>query len=150
MIMEKEVMKELEKHLRNYNNYKEEILDIEESIINNSGVNNGIKSKNKISKTVEKLAIDIASNNRINYLKYWINLIDDLKQEMINDPIKTKIIKYRYTDLEWNEKISDKQVIEKLEKEGYPMSKNLFYVTKEQIFYKFEKMAENKRKYNFF
>lgn len=150
MIMEKEVIKELATHLSNYNKYKQEILDIEEEIINNSGVNNGIKSKNKISKTVEKLAITLATNKRINYLKYWINLIDDLKIELLNDPIKTKIIKYKYTDLEDNERVSDRMVMEKIEKEGYPMTKNLFYVLKEQIFYKFEKMAKNKGKNNFF
>lgn len=150
MIMEKEIMRKLEKHLRNYNTYKEEILDIEESIINNSGVNNGIKSKHRISKTVEKLAIDIASNERINCLKYWVNLIDDLRAELINDPIKTKLIQYKYIDLNYNERISDMQVLEKLEVAGYPMSKNLYYVTKEQIFYKFEKMAKLREKNKLF
>lgn len=144
MIMDKKVIKELARHLSNYTNYKKSILDIEEGIIYNNtvDVNSGIKSKNKISKTVENLAIKLSSNIDIKFYKSWISIIDELQCELLEEPIKLKILRYKYIDKAT--KVTDHKVISKIEEEGYPMTINLYYQLKEQIFYKFEKMAKIK------
>lgn len=139
--MDKKVMKELANHLSKYTSYKKEILEIEEKIINNSktDVNTGIRSKNKISRGTENLAIKLATHEKINKLRKWISVIDDLQIELLEEPIKLRILKYKYIDK--REKVMDYQVINKLEEIGYPLSKNLYYTLKEQILYKLEKMA---------
>jgi len=143
MVIDREVIKKLAIHLKRYNEYKQEILDIEEEIINSSkgDINQGIRSINKISRSTENVAIKLATNKRIKYLKRWIKCIDDLLIELLKEPVKLKIIKYKYIDLKPGEKISDIKVIEKIDDEGYPMNKDLYYELKEQVFYKFEKIA---------
>lgn len=140
MILDKDTIKILARHLSQYNLYMEQINDLEVEIINNSSsdVNSGIRSKNKVSRTTEDIAIELASNKELSRLKAITKAIDDLRIELLNEPVLLKILNYKY--LNQGRKVSDVSVIMKITDTGYPMSRDLYYTLKEQILYRFEKI----------
>lgn len=143
MVIDKDIMKELEKHLSLYSEYKKHILELEDEILNNNktGYEEHITSKYKISRKVEDDVIKLISDTNLNYYKNWVIAIDWLIKEIINEPIKVKLLKYKYLDK--LEKVKDKDVITKLALEGYMSDgdKNFYMKVKEQILYKLEQQA---------
>ena len=142
MILDREVIKKLAGHLSLYNYYKEEILDLEEEIINSSigDINGDIRSKNKVSKSVENTAIRLASDEKLTRLKNIVNAIDDLRIELLEEPVLLKILNYKYMNQSYI--VRDIPVMMKIEEQGYPMGRNEYYKLKEQILYKFERKLE--------
>lgn len=143
MILDKEVIKELAIHLSMYNEYKKHIIELEEEILNNSkiGYEENITSKNKISRKVEDDVIKLIMNPDLNYYKNWIKAIDYLVSTIINEPIKIKLLEYKY--LNKFDKVYDKDVITKLALEGLIADgdRKYFLNIKEQILYKLEQQA---------
>ncbi len=143
MVVDKDIMKTLAEHLSMYSEYKKHIIELEDEILNNSklGYGENITSKYKISRRVEDDCIKIMSNSELNYYKNWLQAMDWLIKEIINEPIKTKLLKYKYLDK--LEKVKDKQVITQLALEGLMSDgdKNYFMKIKEQILYKLEQEA---------
>lgn len=138
MILEKKTIKELAKHLSRYNFYIEEINELEVELINSgeSDVNSSIKSKNKVSRTTENIALLLAGDTRLNRLKTITRAIDDLRIELLNEPILLKILNYKY--LNQSIRVSDLYVMQRITNEGYPLPNNAYYVMKEKILYKFQ------------
>lgn len=138
MILEKKTIKELAKHLSRYSFYIEEINELEVELINSSesDVNSSIRSKNKVSRTTENVALLLAGDTRLNRLKTIIRAIDDLRIELLNEPILLKILNYKY--LNQSIRVSDLYVMQRITNEGYPLPNNAYYVLKEKILYKFQ------------
>lgn len=143
MILDKEVIKELAKHLSMYSEYKKYSIELEEEILNNNktGYEEHITSKNKINKKVEDDVIKLIMNEDINYYKGWIRAIDFLIYNIIDEPIKIKLLEYKYLDK--IDKVYDKDVITKLALEGLIADgdRKYFLNIKEQILYKLEQQA---------
>lgn len=146
MVMDREIMKVLAKHLSLYSEYKKHIIELEDEILNNNrvGYEEHITSKNKISKKVEDDVIKLILDPNLNYYKNWVDTIDWLIEEIINEPIKIKLLKYKYLDK--LQKVKDKDVITKLALEGLMSDgdKKYFMKIKEQILYKLEQQARRK------
>ena len=144
MIMDKDVLIKLAYKLANYKEYKKAIVELENEIMYNSNKDTSDLVKTyKVSKVVEDTAIRLADNKGLNYFKGWVDTIDTLQENLLKtDHIKLKIIRLKYIDTD--KKVSDNKVIETITLGGYPLSKDLYYTLKEQIFYKLEKMALDK------
>lgn len=145
MILDKDTIKALAKHLSQYQLYMEQINDLEMEIINNtaSDINSGIKSKNKVSRTTEDIAIRLASNKELARLKAITKSINDLRIELLDDEntAKLKLLDYKY--LNQANKVSDLYVMQKISDEGYPLPSNAYYTMKEKILYRFEKILND-------
>lgn len=144
MILEKETIRQLVKHLKNYKRYHQAILEREEELINSSSndLNSGIKSQNKISKSTEEVAIRLSSDYKLQRLKKLVQAIDDLRIGLLDEPVKLKILNYKY--LNQAERVNDIYVTQRITDEGYPLQANsTYYELKEQILYKFEKILAN-------
>lgn len=141
MILDKDTIKILAKHLSLYNLYKEQINDLEIEIINNSSsdINSGIRSKNKVSRTTEDIAIALASNKELSRLKAITKAIDDLRTELLNNENRAKLKLLNYKYLNQASKVSDLYVMQRITDEGYPLPSNAYYTMKEKILYRFEK-----------
>ena len=141
MILDKDTIKTLAKHLSKYTFYMEQINDLEVEIINNSSsdVNSGIRSKNKVSRTTEDIAIALASNKELSRLKAITKAIDDLRIELLNDENRAKLKLLNYKYLNQASKVSDLYVMQRITDEGYPLPSNAYYTMKEKILYRLEK-----------
>lgn len=124
----KETRKFLSKKLFQYNWMKERILDREDELLNNAktDINSFLRSKNKIGRTTEDMAITIAEDPVIRYHRAWVDAIDELQILLLNYPDELRIIRYRY--IENTECLKDKDVIKKLQLKGeYPDYKMQYY-----------------------
>jgi len=143
MVMDKDVMKILEKHLSMYSEYKKHIIELEEEILNNGkgGYEEHITSKYKISRKIEDDVIKLMSNPELNYYKNWVIVIDWLIKEIINEPMKVKLLKHKYLDQ--LTKVKDVEVMLVLASVGYMSDddRNFYIKVKEQILYKLEQQA---------
>jgi hypothetical protein len=143
MVIDRDIMKLLAENLSLYSEYKKHIIELEEEILNNGkgGYEEHITSKHKISRKVEDDVIKLMSNSELNYYKDWVKSIDWLIEQIISDPIKMKLLKYKYLDK--IEKVKDKDVITKLSLQGLMSDgdKKYFMKVKEQILYKLEQQA---------
>jgi len=100
---------------------KERILDREDELLNSarSDVNSFLKSKNKIGRTTEGMAIIIAEDPVIRYYRAWIDAIDEFQVLLLKHPDELRIIRYRYIENE--EGLRDKDVMRKIQLKGeYP------------------------------
>lgn len=138
----KEIFFEIKNKLKNYRQLYQDILDLEDEIVYKSefNVNAGIKSKNKINEIVSNQALELASNEYLQWLKSWKNSIDKLLIHYLNQPVKLKFIKRRYIDCQLlhyggRGKIKDIYVIKDLEMEGYIYSDITWKRWKNEIFY---------------
>lgn len=143
MVMDREIMKELAKHLSLYSEYKKHSLELEEEILNNNkvGYEEHITAKYKVSRKVEDDAIKLMTDPELLYYKNWIDAIDWLIKEIIDEPMKVKLLKYKYLDKLI--KVKDVEVMSNLALDGY-MSEDdgkFYRKIKEQILYKFEQQA---------
>ncbi len=140
MVLAKETIKILAKHLSLHNIYKEEIIEREVELINNrSGdTNAGIRSKNKVSRTTEDIAILLASDERLAWLKGITKAIDDFRIELLKEePILLKIMEAKYLNKTY--KVYDADVIAQITCNGYPIGENMYYAKKERMLYLLEK-----------
>lgn len=145
MILDKDTIKTLAKHLSKYTFYMEQINDLEVEIINNSSsdINSGIRSKNKVSRTTEDIAIALASSKELSRLKAITKAIDDLRIELLNDENRAKLKLLNYKYLNQASKVSDLYVMQRITDEGYPLPSNAYYTMKEKILYRFEKLLND-------
>lgn len=138
----KETRKFLSKKLFQYNWMKQRILDREDELLNNArgDINSFLRSKNKIGRTTEDMAIIIAEDPVIRYNRAWIDAIDELQILLLNYPDELRIIRYRY--IENAEGLKDIDVIKKLQLKGeYPDNKAQYYRYKNNAFDLFEKIC---------
>ena len=139
----KEIFLEIKNKLKNYKQLQQDIVDLEDEILNQSkfNVNAGIRSKNKINEVVSNQALELASNEYLQWLKAWKNSIDKLLIYYLDQPIKLKFIKRRYIDRQLlhykgKGKIKDIYVIKDLEMEGHTYSDITWKRWKAEIFLK--------------
>lgn len=140
MVLAKDTIKALARHLSLYSVYKEEIIEREVEIINNSSgdVNSGIRSKNKVSRTTEDIALALAGDERLTWLKGITMAIDDFRIELLKEePILLKIMEAKYLNKISKERDAD--VIAKITCNGYPIGDNMYYAKKERMLYLLEK-----------
>lgn len=145
------VYKILRKKLKDYNYMQERILEIEDTAIEEKAdINSGIRSKNKVGKKVENIAIKLAENNEYNELKAWKSCIDGLLIYYIDEPLKLKFLKRRYIGCELvnytikHNSIKDIDVIKDLELEGCNISKRCWINYKNDMLNKlYELTLEN-------
>lgn len=132
----------LSKKLFKFNWMKERILDREDELLNNArtDINSYLRSKNKVGRTTEDMAITIAEDPVIRYYKDWINSIEELQERLLKHPDELRIIRYRY--IENNEGLKDKDIMRKLQLKGeYPDNKAQYYRYKNNAFELFEKIC---------
>ena len=138
----KETRNFLSKKLFKFNWMKQRILYREDELLNNAkaDINSFLRSKNKIGRTTEDMAIIIAEDPVIIYYRNWIDAIDELQILLLNYPDELRIIRYRY--IENNEGLKDKDVMKKLQLKGeYPDNKAQYYRYKNNAFDLFEKIC---------
>lgn len=138
----KETRKFLSKKLFKFNWMKQRILNREDELLNNAktDINSFLRSKNKIGRTTEDMAIIIAEDPIIRYYRSWIDAIDELQIFLLNYPDELRIIRYRY--IENTEELKDKDVMKKLQLKGeYPDYKSQYYNYKNNAFDLFEKIC---------
>lgn len=130
--------------LKEYRFMDKELIEIEEKLDENSfDVNSGIKSKNKINRKVESLAIKLAENKKYQNIKAWKKLIDDIRIDYINNQfliksnkigrprlydsseLKLKYMQKRYVECR-SKKVNNEEVLTQLQLEGYDCSIRLF------------------------
>ena len=138
----KETRKFLSKKLFQYSWMKQRILDREDELLYKSrtDINSFLKSKNKIGRTTEDMAIIIAEDPIIKYYKVWIDAIDELQTLLLNYPDELRIIRYRY--IENTEGLKDIDVIKKLQLKGeYPDYKMQYYRYKNKALNRFKEIC---------
>lgn len=138
----KETRNFLSKRLFNFNWMKKRILDREDELLNKArtDINSFLKSKNKVGRTIEDMAIIIAEDPVIRYYRAWIDAIDELQILLLNHPDELRIIRYRY--IENDEGLKDKDIMKKLQLKGeYPDYKSQYYNYKNNAFDLFEKIC---------
>lgn len=127
------------KKLHEWKDMPKMLIDIEDQLsINKTDYNSSIRSKNKISRSVENLAIKLAENAEYNLIKEWRNCIDSCFEKYTGDSLKMKYItrKYVYNDTVYykkkGKKVKDIEIYKDFELEG---------ITKSEITYKRMKNA---------
>lgn len=138
----KETRKFLSKKLFQYNWMKERILDREDELLYKArtDINSFLRSKNKIGRTTEDMAIIIAEDPVIRYNRAWIDAIDELQILLLNYPDELRIIRYRY--IENTEGLKDKDVMRKIQLKGeYPDYKSQYYNYKNKALNRFKNIC---------
>lgn len=138
----KETRKLLSKKLFQYNWIKQRAIDREDELLNNAknDINSFLRSKNKVGRTTEDMAIIISEDPVIRYYKSWINAIDELQILLLNHPDELRIIRYRY--IENDEGLKDKDIMRKIQLKGeYPDNKAQYYRYKNNALDIFEKIC---------
>ena len=162
------VRKFLIKKLKEYKFMGKELIDIEERLDKNSfDANSGIKSKNKISRKVESLAIKLADNEEYQSIKSWKRLIDEVRIDYINNQalmridkkgrpklyneseLKLKYLNKRYIECGQGVKINNEIVFAQLQLEGYNLSLRTFKYIINSLLYDIYKEANLRNLRNF-
>ena len=107
-----------------------------------------IKSKNKISRKTESLAIRLVENKKYQEIKLWKNCIDNLFIKYDKNSLKWKFIQRRYilydtAIYKWDKtrKLKDNDIYKDFELEGINRSIRTFKNLKESILYDLYKEA---------
>lgn len=144
-----EVRKLLIQKLKEYRFMNDELILIEEQLDSTPADKNYyIKSKNKISRKTESLAIRLAENKKYQEIKAWKNCIDNLFINYDKDSLKWKFIQRRYilydtVVYKWDKtrKLKDNDIYKDFELEGINRSIRTFKNLKESILYDLYKEA---------
>lgn len=136
-----EIRKILINKLKNYRWMGQELIDIEEELDSAPSDDNGnIKSKNKISRKTENMAIQLAENERYQEVKAWKKCLDDLFIRYDKNSLKWKFIQRRYllcdtVRYKWNKSrnLKDIDVYKDFELEGITKSEITFKRMKNAI-----------------
>lgn len=127
----------------------QELIDIEEKLDSSpSDYNSSIKSKNKISRRTENLAIKLAEDEKYQEIKAWKNCIDNLFIKYDKNSLKWKFIQRRYilydtVVYKWDKtrKLKDIDIYKDFELEGINKSIRTFKNLKESVLYDLYKEA---------
>lgn len=144
-----EVRKLLIQKLKEYRFMNDELILIEEQLDSTPiDKNYYIKSKNKISRKTESLAIRLAENKKYQEIKAWKNCIDNLFISYDKNSLKWKFIQRRYilydtVVYKWDKtrKLKDNDIYKDFELEGINRSIRTFKNLKESILYDLYKEA---------
>lgn len=144
-----EVRKILIQKLKEYRFMNDELILIEEQLDSTPADKNYyIKSKNKISRKTESLAIRLAENKKYQEIKAWKNCIDNLFIKYDKNSLKWKFIQRRYilydtVVYKWDKtrKLKDNDIYKDFELEGINRSIRTFKNLKESILYDLYKEA---------
>ena len=144
-----EIRKLLIKKLKDYKLMGQELIDIEEKLDSSpSDYNSSIKSKNKISRRTENLAIKLAEDEKYQEIKAWKNCIDNLFIKYDKNSLKWKFIQRRYilydtVVYKWDKtrKLKDIDIYKDFELEGINKSIRTFKNLKESVLYDLYKEA---------
>lgn len=124
----KENRKLIIKILDQYKDIPNRLIEIEEEIDSNANLddNSYIKSKNKIGRKTENLAIKLINHKEYNNLKAWRELLDKLFISYDKNSLKWKFIQRRYIlkdtllyKIPKGKEIKDIYVYKDFELEGY-------------------------------
>ena len=138
-----EVRKILIQKLKEYRFMNDELILIEEQLDSTPADENYyIKSKNKISRKTESLAIRLVENKKYQEIKAWKNCIDNLFIKYDKNSLKWKFIQRRYilydtVVYKWDKtrKLKDNDIYKDFELEGINRSIRTFKNLKESILY---------------
>lgn len=144
-----EIRKLLIQKLKDYKLMGQELIDIEEKLDSSpSDYNSSIKSKNKISRRTENLAIKLAEDEKYQEIKAWKNCIDNLFIKYDKNSLKWKFIQRRYilydtVVYKWDKtrKLKDIDIYKDFELEGINKSIRTFKNLKESVLYDLYKEA---------
>ena len=144
-----EVRKLLIQKLKEYRFMNDELILIEEQLDSTpTDKNYYIKSKNKISRKTESLAIRLVENKKYQEIKLWKNCIDNLFIKYDKNSLKWKFIQRRYilydtAIYKWDKtrKLKDNDIYKDFELEGINRSIRTFKNLKESILYDLYKEA---------
>lgn len=144
-----EVRKILIQKLKEYRFMNDELILIEEQLDSTPADENYyIKSKNKISRKTESLAIRLVENKKYQEIKAWKNCIDNLFIKYDKNSLKWKFIQRRYilydtVVYKWDKtrKLKDNDIYKDFELEGINRSIRTFKNLKESILYDLYKEA---------
>lgn len=136
-----EKRKILIKKLKEYRFMQEELIDIEEQLDSEKiDINSGIKSKNRVSKRVENLAIKLAEHSEYQNIKAWKKCIENVFISYDKNSLKWKFIQRRYLLCEtvkykWNKSrnLKDNDIYKDFQLEGYEKSERTFLRLKSSI-----------------
>lgn len=151
------IRKSLIVKLEKYKFMQQDLIDIEEKLDKNSfDVNSGIKSKNKISRRVESLAIKLADNEEYQNLKSWKKCIDELFIKYDKKSLKWKFIQRRYILKDtiyynWNKNrnLKDIDIFKDFAIEGIKISERTFKRLKNSVISDLYKEAKARNLINF-
>lgn len=144
-----EVRKILIQKLKEYRFMNDELILIEEQLDSTpTDKNYYIKSKNKVSRKTESLAIRLVENKKYQEIKAWKNCIDNLFIKYDKNSLKWKFIQRRYilydtVVYKWDKtrKLKDNDIYKDFELEGINRSIRTFKNLKESILYDLYKEA---------
>lgn len=127
--------------LKDYRWMGQELINIEEELDSApSDYNGNIKSKNKISRKTENMAIQLAENERYQEVKAWKKCLDDLFIRYDKNSLKWKFIQRRYllcdtVRYKWNKSrnLKDIDVYKDLQLEGIDRDIRTFLRLKDSI-----------------
>lgn len=136
-----EVRKLLIQKLEEYRFMQDELIEIEEKFDSApADYNSNIKSKYKISRRTENLAIKLAEDERYQDIKAWKNCINNLFIKYDKNSLKWKFIQRRYilydtAIYKWDKtrKLKDNDIYRDFELEGINKSNITFKRMKESI-----------------
>ena len=136
-----ELRKILINKLKDYRFMQDELIAIEEELYSTPSDDNGnIKSKNKISRKTENMAIQLAENERYQKVKAWKKCLDDLFIRYDKNSLKWKFIQRRYllcdtVRYKWNKSrnLKDIYVYKDLQLEGIDRDIRTFLRLKDSI-----------------
>lgn len=146
-----EVRKLLIQKLKEYRFMNDELILIEEQLDSTpTDKNYYIKSKNKISRKTESLAIRLAENKKYQEIKVWKNCIDNLFIKYDKNSLKWKFIQRRYilydtVVYKWDKtrKLKDNDIYIDFELEGISKCNKTFRNLKNSIIYDLYKIAKS-------
>ncbi len=136
-----EVRKLLIQKLKEYRFINDELILIEEQLDSTPADKNYyIKSKNKISRKTESLAIRLAENKKYQEIKAWKNCLDNLFISYDKNSLKWKFIQRRYilcdaVAYKWDKtrNLKDIDIYKDFQLEGIDKSIRTFLRLKESI-----------------
>lgn len=144
-----DIRKILIKRLKEYRFMQDELIAIEEELDSTPSDDNGnIKSKYKISRKTENMAIKLAENEIYQETKAWKKCLDDLFIRYDKNSLKWKFIQRRYllcntVKYKWNKSrnLKDIDIYKDFELEGINRDEKTFRRLKNDILYDLYKEA---------
>lgn len=144
-----EVRKLLIQKLKEYRFMNDELILIEEQLDSTPADKNYyIKSKNKISRKTESLAIRLAENKKYQEIKAWKNCLDNLFINYDKNSLKWKFIQRRYilcdaVAYKWDKtrNLKDIDIYKDFQLEGINRDEKTFRRLKNDILYDLYKEA---------
>lgn len=144
-----EVRKLLIQKLKEYRFMQDELIEIEEKFDSApADYNSNIKSKYKISRRTENLAIKLAEDERYQDIKAWKNCINNLFIKYDKNSLKWKFIQRRYilydtAIYKWNKtrNLKDIDIYKDFQLEGINRDEKTFRRLKNDILYDLYKEA---------